>query len=414
MSGRRLPAFFAALAATAVPSTGAAEPSPNAFFPSPAAAALSAPFRSQTLPYEQVDFGPTGIVRFLATRGGTTPYTNPAEAGILAVVASSVHTAENAPSAPSAVVGDVATRFVTENGPSEWVTIDFREKRVLPTHYALRHYSSYDTEALRSWVLEASENGVVWTTLVTHVNDTALRARGDTHAWPIPFDKRGAAYRVFRVRQTGPNSNTHRFLALSGFELYGELRTPVLLPAAVKLAVPPSTLSKVGDFASTGFVFQLGTDGGTRSFENPADRGMASVIASSVAPTSAEPPSVILGSDGARGFETRSGPDAWVLVDFLDKRVKPTRYALRHRSGTTGNALRSWVLEASNDGAYWTTLRVHEDDTTLGGERRTASWPIDRTYHDSAFRMFRVRQTGPSSSGSAVLALSGFEVYGAK
>ena len=60
---------------------------------------------------------------------------------------------------------------------------------------------------LRHWVLEASSDGAAWTALRTHANDTSLADQaGSTASWPLAADR---AYRHFRVRQTGPNSNVN-------------------------------------------------------------------------------------------------------------------------------------------------------------------------------------------------------------
>jgi len=52
-----------------------------------------------------------------------------------------------------------------------WFSVDLRDKRLRPTHYTLRHYNSWDTEALRNWVFEASNDGQKWAVIKDHVND---------------------------------------------------------------------------------------------------------------------------------------------------------------------------------------------------------------------------------------------------
>jgi hypothetical protein len=90
----------------------------------------------------------------------------------------------------------------------------------------LRHYSSYDVEALRNWRVDASTDGVTWTTLREHVDDAALAAKGASHTWVLTSPACDEFYTHFRVFMTGKNSNTNWYLALSGFELYGTLRGP--------------------------------------------------------------------------------------------------------------------------------------------------------------------------------------------
>ena len=62
------------------------------------------------------------------------------------------------------------------------------------------------------------------------------------------------------------------------------------------------------------------------------------------------------------------------------------------------------------DGATWTTLRAHTNDTTLTQATLTGYWPVEGV--TTAFSHFRVLQTGQNSSGSDNLMASSFEIYG--
>ena len=173
------------------------------------------------------DFGSTGIIAHLAGLPGER-YTNPAEAGLITVTASSL-APDSSP--PSAVLGNEVVRFVTRAAPNSWVQFDFGQYRVAPTHYALRHYASWDTEALRSWTLEGSEDGTTWCLLSMVQNDASLNQRGATHTWATNQLFAGVHFRYLRLTQRGPNSNRHHFLALSGFEVHGALaRVAVTAP----------------------------------------------------------------------------------------------------------------------------------------------------------------------------------------
>ena len=58
----------------------------------------------------------------------------------------------------------------------------------------------------------------------------ALDKKGATHTWALKTN--GARYRMFRLIQTGVNSNNHFYLSISGMELYGVLRDSVPDPLA--------------------------------------------------------------------------------------------------------------------------------------------------------------------------------------
>lgn len=193
------------------------------------------------------DFDDQGIIAHLAGRPHH-PYSNPATARIINVRSSSLMH-DSAP--VSAVVGPTAVRCVTQALPNSWFEIDLQDYRVAPTHYSLRHYSSWDVEALRHWTLEASPDGLSWHLLSNHINDTALNAKGSTHTWPVtaPPD---TYYRYFRITQRGLNSNNHHYLALSGFDLYGRLSlqtTPTTTalenPTGRKLVMNPDTMARI-------------------------------------------------------------------------------------------------------------------------------------------------------------------------
>jgi len=68
-----------------------------------------------------------------------------------------------------------------------------------------------------------SKDGLTWTTLFNHVDDTSLNESGSTASWPLeaPKDEK-QGWRYVRIQQNGKNASgqTH-YLSLSGFELYG-------------------------------------------------------------------------------------------------------------------------------------------------------------------------------------------------
>lgn len=170
------------------------------------------------------------LYRLGCSASGGGPWTNPAPEHVRVTASSLQHDSE----ALEAVAGRAAVRVVTE--PVEgggWVRLDLLHGvRVRPAHYSLRHYSTWDTEALRHWVLEGlapGGQGDTWDVLRHHVDDDALDAAGVCAAWPVPMAEQ--YYGSLRVRMTAPNSNGNWYLALSGFEVYGDVRglktTPV-------------------------------------------------------------------------------------------------------------------------------------------------------------------------------------------
>ena len=90
--------------------------------------------------------------------------------------------------------------------------------------FLFRHCISFDSECIRNWVIEGSNdttsgaNGS-WTLLR---QDETINRKGASATFDIePSLVQGRSFSKFRIRQTGVNSNSHHYLACSGFEIYG-------------------------------------------------------------------------------------------------------------------------------------------------------------------------------------------------
>lgn len=186
------------------------------------------------------DFDGLGIITYLA--GGLQHYRNPAETGLINV-SSSTLASDSKPA--SAIIGNAVVRCVTAPKINAWFMIDFNMRAIAPSHYSLRHYSSWDTEALRTWTFEASIDGQNWVILSSHVNDASLNAKGATHTWTLPMNSTPVFYRYFRVMQRGLNSNRHHYMALSGFEIYGQMQEPLSAPVSEKQTAANISLEKM-------------------------------------------------------------------------------------------------------------------------------------------------------------------------
>lgn len=174
-----------------------------------------------------------GIVHYLATNGGRDEYANPHLLGMLTVSASSLERGLMLD-----LVASEPNELWTRPVPASWFCVDFKNRRVRPHHYSLRHGGPHKTgeeaqkkrirvfyfsktDLLRHWDLLGSNDGQSWTLLRRHTADNSLRSGFGVSSWEIIGCK--ASYRYFRVIQTGHNSSRHNFLALSFIELYGEL-----------------------------------------------------------------------------------------------------------------------------------------------------------------------------------------------
>jgi hypothetical protein len=122
--------------------------------------------------------------------------------------------------------------------------------------------------------------------------------------------------------------------------------------------------------------------------------------------------------DGKDNY-TKDEPKSWMSVDLGEGRsLAPDHYCLRHVYNDHGmfpqnfHAMRNWQLEGSNDGIHWDTLRSHANDTALDNDCVSeAAWPVHQDTN-TAYRHFRILQTGGNSAGNNLLICTGIELYG--
>ncbi|ETO36723.1 hypothetical protein RFI_00341, partial [Reticulomyxa filosa] len=365
-----------------------------------------------------------GILYFFGTRGGTKTYENPGTLGMIII-----NSADSEP--VDAFIGRKVVRCVTKPGASCWFSVDFVDKYIKPSHYTLRHYVSWDTECLRNWVIEGSLDGEKWLVLRQHNNDQGLNARGQAFTWAL--HDYGCAFRRFRIKQTGPNNNNHYFLACSGFEVYGTLYKETdssdIEENFMKAFNEQQKMKKLSlvkfcqmmdngqqgvyhftydqDFDDNGILWYLATRGGQKEWENPALSDEVALAASSLVKDS-DPLHFLVGRDTVR-LVTKAEDNAWMQVDFKDKLIQPSYYTLRHYSSWDTECLRNWILQASNDGVHWVTVKKHEDDQGLNEKGASHTWPVQGR---GAYRIWRIKQTGLNSNKHKYLACSGIEFYG--
>lgn len=144
-----------------------------------------------------------GLLYYLGTRGGTRAWKNPAE-GSEAPVKTWAASVQSDSKPPSAICGREVVRCVSKPAENQWFAIDLGPHiRFTPTHYTLRHYISWETEALRHWIFQGSNEAdtskdSAWTTLMTHVDDKSLHQKGQAFTWQLPPIHE--AYSKFRVK----------------------------------------------------------------------------------------------------------------------------------------------------------------------------------------------------------------------
>lgn len=171
------------------------------------------------------DFDENGIIYFIGTNGKTSPeWVNPGQYGLVSV------TSSDGRNLPYGRLEDILSRDTnalnchTNDDKRSWFAVDLG-LYVIPSCYTLRHARGYGRSALRNWMFQMSRDGVTWTTLYTHTDDTSLNDPGSTSSWPIEVSSdEYQGWRHVRIQQCGKNASgqTH-YLSLSGFEIYGHV-----------------------------------------------------------------------------------------------------------------------------------------------------------------------------------------------
>merc|ERR1712013_516755 len=150
-----------------------------------------------------------------------------------------------------------------------------------------------------------------------------------------------------------------------------------------------------------------GTNFGAAPWQNPTQRGL--IKCDSIGWASGKVEDMV--GNKACYSSTLSREGSWASVELVgDVMVKPTKYTLSHYTGGNSDCLRSWVFEGSRDGAKWTVIRKHSNDTSLKAKGQSHSW--DTPNADEYFNRFKVRMTGKNTYPNWYMMCHALEIYG--
>jgi len=320
-----------------------------------------------------------------------------------------------------------------------WVSVDIGEGvAVWATHYSLTHGGVTLDDALTTWELQGSLDGVTWNTLDARRDETPF-----AHPSRIATFKVGkpVACRQLRIVQTRPNLSGRSLLSLGGFEVFGTVSAvfsaprfsalmkmsqlwdlPVDPPSYLPLAestqitiLPPLTLLTVDQAnvsagtAPPGVIHCLATKNKTLPWRHPIESEIVSVRV--------EPPSPF-GSlwppPGRRGVTLTSSDRCSLTVTLLQgPAVAPSRLWLSLADAVEPSYLVDWRVSGSLDGQEWEQMLL---DTRVSTSR-VAVW---RRHHNrsTAWRHVRIEPdsdsdtTSPSTISVVSLELSGLLILG--
>jgi hypothetical protein len=143
---------------------------------------------------------------------------------------------------------------------------------------------------------------------------------------------------------------------------------------------------------------------------NPARKGYAKVTASSTGPRCMAQPENVLDVSYDGEWSSNNAAESWICVEFLKHQIELSAYSIQTFSGRTGTThMKSWRIEASNEGVDWVNLDQVQDDASLNHPNAIMS---RKTKLMGCFRMFRIYQMSSNWFGTNCLTLKRIEFFG--
>jgi hypothetical protein len=132
--------------------------------------------------------------------------------------------AKNAADLDADSVFGSAYRPPSENIPytmNNWVCYDFKERRIVPTHYTIRTYgNSPGTGHLKSWLVETSADGKSWRQVDRQEDNEQLNGFLFTGTFAVAG---GGECRFIRLVNIGRTHHGNDRLNISAWEIFGSL-----------------------------------------------------------------------------------------------------------------------------------------------------------------------------------------------
>lgn len=173
-----------------------------------------------------------GIIRHLTNIAGGNVH----DKGIVEVSWSTILNEEQFHGKFACQLDDLTKYYHSNDSPNGWLQYDFKERRVRPTHYAIRCRNNYDGIKLypnedsgsspRDWMIEVSNTGHEndWKKIDERKNDRSFSIRNTTEIFYVREKlEPNECFRFIRIRNHGKASDDRDFLIISAFEIYGDL-----------------------------------------------------------------------------------------------------------------------------------------------------------------------------------------------
>jgi hypothetical protein len=104
---------------------------------------------------------------------------------------------------------------------NNWICYDFKERRIMPTHYTIRtHGDGLSGNHLKSWLVETSADGKSWQEVAHEEANGQLNGKWFTATFPVAG---GGECRFIRLVNIGRNHWGSDSLYISAWEIFGGL-----------------------------------------------------------------------------------------------------------------------------------------------------------------------------------------------
>ena len=120
-----------------------------------------------------------------------------------------------------AIFGNQYETFRAKDEQGGWICFDFKDHRVVPTHYTIRSRNwGKNINHPKSWVIEGSVDNEVWETVDEENNCSFLNGNSLVHTFAMNHPKT-KKLKCIRMRSIGPDWAGQNELAIESFEIYG-------------------------------------------------------------------------------------------------------------------------------------------------------------------------------------------------
>jgi hypothetical protein len=134
------------------------------------------------------------------------------------------YAAKNAADLETNSVFQSALRKKEEDIPhtrNNWICYDFKERRIMPTQYAIRTFNGDPGYAhLKSWLVETSADGESWREVAREEDNKQLNGRNFTSTFAVAD---GGECRFIRLVNVGRNHRGSDTLGITAWEIFGSL-----------------------------------------------------------------------------------------------------------------------------------------------------------------------------------------------